>query len=461
MAHSDSGPTRALVAAATGSLHSDARTGGRSFRQRVVISAGHGNLFFLSTALAANRAGLLARYITTIYARPPQRRLLSSRLVQRLIGQRLARKLLGHYRSELDTAPITVLTSAELVARLLKRALPVSRLGLRSYPDFAFRAPMVLYGYLSARHVSECDILHVRSGYGRYAMARASRAGALCLVDHSLADSDYLFAVYEEESRRWSAGRVATPLTRAAFKHVNQDLLEADHILVNSDFVKSTLVSAKRARPEQISVLYLGVDTNIFTPANLDAEPHTDSPFTILYLGTIDYRKGALYLLEACRRLRLANCRLILLGPVGDVPLARYSGEYEHVPGVAFTDLPSWYRRASVFVFPSLAEGSARVNFEAMACGIPVITTYEAGSPARDGVEGFIVPARDIDALADRIARLHADSALRHRMGRAARARMESQFTWEHYARGLMGVYERLAASSETLKRSRGARVSL
>jgi len=453
MADSDSNPTEAPGATASGGL--SAIRSGRSLPQRVVISAGHGNLFFLSTALAANRAGLLARYITSIYTRPLQRRLLASRFVQRLIGQTLARKLLGHHRPELDTASITVLTSAELVARLLKRALPVLHLGLRRYPDFAFRAPMVLYGYLSARHVSECDILHVRSGYGRYAMARARRAGALCLVDHSIADSDYLFAVYEEESRRWSGGRVTTPLTRAAFNHINQDLLEADHILVNSDFVKSTLVSAKRARPEQISVLYLGVDTNIFTPGDLNAEPDTDNPFTILYLGTIDYRKGALYLLEACRRLRLPNCRVILLGPVGDVPLERYLGEFEHVPGVAFSDLASWYRRASVFVFPSLAEGSARVNFEAMACGIPVITTYEAGSPVRDGVEGFIVRARDSDALADRIVRLHADPTLRHQMGRAARARMETQFTWEHYSRGLIGLYERLAAGSEDLERRR------
>lgn len=431
------------------------RTTGPSGPPRVVISAGQGNLFFLSTAAAAHRAGVLARYISTIYARPLHRWLLGSRLVQRLIGQTLARKLLAHHRLELDASPVTVLTSAELLARLLKRVPPILYWGLRGYPDFAFRAPMVWYGYISALHIGGCDILHVRSGYGRYAMARARRRGALCLVDHSVADSDFLFPIYEEESRRWSAGKVKNPLTRSAFKYVNLDLQEADHILANSEFVKSTLVDGKRARAEQISVLYLGVDTKIFTPSALDAESDEDKPFTILYLGTIDYRKGALYLLEAYRRMRVANCRLILLGPVAEVPLDKYSGEYEHVPSVAFSDLPSWYRKASVFVFPSLGEGSARVNFEAMACGIPVITTNEAGSPVTDGVEGFIVPARDSDALADRIARLQSDPALRHRMGRAARIRVETSFTWEHYSRGLIEVYMRLGASTGALQRSR------
>jgi glycosyltransferase involved in cell wall biosynthesis len=308
---------------------------------------------------------------------------------------------------------------------------------------------MAWYGYLSAKYVTGCDIFHVRSGYGRYAMARARQEGALSLVDHSIADSDFVFAAYEEESRKWSGGKVAYPLSREAFKYVNQDLLEADHILVNSEFVKTTLVSAQRARAERISVLYLGVDTDVFSPSHADPNADNDGLFTILYVGTIDYRKGVLYLLEACKRLRLPNCRVILLGSMGDVPLEKYSGTFEHVPDVAWRDVPSWYRKASAFVFPSLAEGSARVNYEAMACGIPVVTTYEAGSPIRDGVEGFIVPARDSDALADRIARLHADPALRRQMGRAARVRMESEFTWQHYSAGLLTLYQRLGASSE------------
>jgi glycosyltransferase involved in cell wall biosynthesis len=282
-------------------------------------------------------------------------------------------------------------------------------------------------------------------------MQQARREGALCLVDHSIADSDYLFSVYEDEARRWSAGKVANPLTRDAFRYVNQDLVEADHILVNSDFVKSTLVRANRARSEQITVLYLGVDTDMFAPAQTARD--NDGTFTILYLGTIDYRKGAMYLLEACRKLHLPKCRLLLVGPIGDVPLDKYVGEFDHFPSVAFTDLPSWYREASVFVFPSLAEGSARVNFEAMACGIPVITTHEAGSPIRDGVDGFIVPARDSDALADRIAQLHADPILRQRMGRVARTRVETQFTWEHYAGGLLALYERIGSSQEAIDR--------
>ena len=308
---------------------------------------------------------------------------------------------------------------------------------------------MTLYGYLSARHVTECDILHVRSGYGRFAMDRARRQGAICLVDHSIADSDYVYGVYEEEARRWPAAAIANPFSRSAWINVNQDLSEADHIVVNSEFVKATLLAAGRARPEQISVVHLGVDTERFSPG---APRSASDPFTILYVGTISYRKGVPYLLEACRRLRLANVRVVLVGPAGDFPILKHPGGFEYVPGVAFSELTTWYRRASVFVFPSLAEGSARVNLEAMACGVPVITTKEAGSPVRDGVEGFVVPARDVDALADRIRMLHGDPTLRRDMGAAARARIEAQFTWDRYWDSFMALYNQLiikaAASS-------------
>jgi glycosyltransferase involved in cell wall biosynthesis len=364
--------------------------------------------------------------------------------IEALLGRTLTRKLLGHYRSELDNVPITVITSAELGFRFFNRSGPLLRRA------FAFRFPMTLYGYLSARYVTECDLLHVRSGYGRFAMDRARRQGAICLVDHSIADSDYVYRVYEDEARMWPDADIANTFSPSAWANVNRDLSEADHVLVNSEFVKGTLVAAGRARPEQISVVYLGVDTERFSPGETRSATDNDDPFTILYVGTISYRKGVQYLLAACRRLRLANARVVLVGPAGDFPIRKHRGRFDYVPGVASIELPAWYQRASVFVFPSLAEGSARVNFEAMACGIPVITTEEAGSPVRDGLEGFIVPARDIDALADRIDKLYKDPTLRRNMGAAARARIESQFTWDRYWESVLTLYNRLIVNGRT-----------
>jgi glycosyltransferase involved in cell wall biosynthesis len=83
------------------------------------------------------------------------------------------------------------------------------------------------------------------------------------------------------------------------------------------------------------------------------------------------------------------------------------------------------------------------VTYEAMAAGLPVVTTLNAGSVARDGEDGIIVPIRDTDALCERLERLRGDDVLRMRMGRAARARV-SQFTWQIYGARLVEAYQRI-----------------
>jgi glycosyltransferase involved in cell wall biosynthesis len=103
------------------------------------------------------------------------------------------------------------------------------------------------------------------------------------------------------------------------------------------------------------------------------------------------------------------------------------------------------YRQADVFVLPSLAEGSAEVTYEALAAGVPVITTRAAGSVVRDGIEGRIVPERDADALADAIEELVENRALRDRMAVSARERARN-YTWERYGERLVTALNELEA---------------
>jgi len=94
------------------------------------------------------------------------------------------------------------------------------------------------------------------------------------------------------------------------------------------------------------------------------------------------------------------------------------------------------FRTADIFALPSLAEGSAGVTYEALGCGLPVVTTFEAGSVVRDGIEGKIVPARDALALADALEGLVQNRELRDSMAINARARA-AEFSWEHYSKRL------------------------
>ena len=89
---------------------------------------------------------------------------------------------------------------------------------------------------------------------------------------------------------------------------------------------------------------------------------------------------------------------------------------------------------AHIYVYPSLHEGSTVSIYEAMASGLPVVTTPNAGSVIRDGVDGFVVPVRDVDATRERIEKLYRDPVLRAAMAKST-AERAADYSWDAYVR--------------------------
>ncbi len=209
-----------------------------------------------------------------------------------------------------------------------------------------------------------------------------------------------------------------------------RDIALADRILVPSEHIAGELRRHGTPR-ERVTVIPYAADTRRFVPD--PARRHGPS-CTFLFAGGITQRKGIKYVLEAWRRVRRPGWRLQLLGalPAEPGPLVPYLGEVEWLGRVAHAEVPARMAAADVFVFPSLFEGSAVVTYEALACGLPCIVTAEAGSVVRDGREGRIVRARDVEALAAAIEELGGDAGLREHFATAARARAES-FDWPRY----------------------------
>jgi len=115
---------------------------------------------------------------------------------------------------------------------------------------------------------------------------------------------------------------------------------------------------------------------------------------------------------------------------------------FHHIPNVPRIMLAEIYRWADVFVFPTLIEGMGLVVLEAMASGIPVIVTPNGpGDVVREGVDGYVVPIRDVDAIADRLDYLRANPEARMQMGANARERA-LEFTWEAYGRNVLRELE-------------------
>jgi glycosyltransferase involved in cell wall biosynthesis len=186
-----------------------------------------------------------------------------------------------------------------------------------------------------------------------------------------------------------------------------------------------------------------GVDVERFTPGT------RPGIFRALFVGALIKRKGVHHLLEAWRRLALPNAELVLAGSMHEeiTPyLERFGGPDVRVVG--FTQRPEdFYRSATVHVFPSTCEGSAKATYEAAACGLPQITTRESGDVVIDGVNGILIPPDDPDALATALVRLHADPALGERLGKAGRQRVVENFTWAHFRARLLDAYRAAVAT--------------
>jgi glycosyltransferase involved in cell wall biosynthesis len=212
------------------------------------------------------------------------------------------------------------------------------------------------------------------------------------------------------------------------------EALEADRVMAPSNYVRRTLME-QGVPAERIALVPFGVRVERFKPLET---PRGDGVFRLLYVGQISQRKGIKYLLEAVKRLGLRDLELVLVGGIvgSGAGLQPYKDHFRHVPNVPHAEVQRLFQSADLFVYPSLHEGSALAIFEAMASGLPVITTENAGSMVRDGLDGFLVPLRDPAAIADKILALHRDTTLRREMARNARTRAE-QFTWAHYRENL------------------------
>jgi glycosyltransferase involved in cell wall biosynthesis len=188
-------------------------------------------------------------------------------------------------------------------------------------------------------------------------------------------------------------------------------------------------------RREGVWVNRPAVDTTVIAPR----PPRHAGPIKLLATGRLVWKKGFDYLLAAIATLvrRGVDLRAEIVGDGELRSLLRFSihdlGIAAHVTlagPLRSDEVLAKMQDTDVFVLSSHEEGISNAALEAMASGVPIVTTNAGGmaEAVNDGVEGFVVSVRDVTALADRIECLARDAALRARMGQAARIRAERDF---------------------------------
>jgi glycosyltransferase involved in cell wall biosynthesis len=287
----------------------------------------------------------------------------------------------------------------------------------------------------AARHLQDQRAVVASWGCAEPVFRKAKARGALCVLNYPLAHHRFTRRYLLDEAARQPA--FADTLNSHDHpvwyeRQLDAEIELADRILVGSSFVRDSFV-AEGVPTEKLVVIPYGADTRLFEPIE-HQEPSSEG-LRLLFVGQIGQRKGISYLLDAARQAAAQGDTLTLVGQIqgSGQALMPYRDHFCHIPHVPRAELREIYRRADVFVFPTLVEGMGIVVLEAMASGLPVITTPNGpGDIVRDGVDGFLVPPRDDKAIVDRLEQLRANPGLRAEMGRNARQRAQ-EYTWSAY----------------------------
>jgi len=289
------------------------------------------------------------------------------------------------------------------------------------------------------------DIFVGYSGSALRSLERANGSGVTTIVERCSSHIRTQASILEEEYRRF--GYESGPVEEAYIEHEEQEYHTADFVVTPSEFVYGSFLD-HGVPEEKVRLVPYAVDPSKYSPG----EDTGDGTLRFLFAGRVDLRKGIPYLLEAWDDVDLENAELIVAGPIQqsvESIVAEYRGR-DDVTLLGWTDdMESLYRKADVFIFPTLEEGSAYVTYEAMASGLPIITTSHSGWVGTDGEHGLEVPIRNTKALEIAIHNMSDNISERIEMGQRARDLVSENFSWDDYGERIFNLYHDILPGNE------------
>lgn len=283
-----------------------------------------------------------------------------------------------------------------------------------------------------ASQLSQKTVLIALSCGGLHSGRVNQRRGGYYICDRGSTHIRVQDRLLHEEYTRWGLKFKGIDSRVIAKEETEYD--QADYITVPSEFVQQSFI-AQGIPPTKLIKIPYGARLDRFSKV---AHPSEDT-FCVLWVGGVSIRKGFLDLANAFAKFKHPRKELVVVGPVSEElrPLLR-NHNLEKVSFLGIVDnqaLPELYSSAHVFVLPSLEEGLAMVQGEALACGCPVIASNHTGAEDlfTSGVEGFIVPIRSPDAILRYLEELADDKDKRQAMSEAALKRIKAIGGWNEY----------------------------
>jgi len=398
----------------------------------ILFSHPTGNANVRYAALGLQQAGLLGEFWTCLNARPdsPLARLLPGSLAKQLNRRSFPPALQPYLKSH----------PWREISRLLA---PRLKLGNLARHEKGILSVDAVYQSLD-RRVSRR--VRAKSGFsGVYAyedgaaftFREAKNRGLKCFYDLPIGYWRAARTLLLEEAERepaWASTLIGNEDSEAKTARKDEELALADTVFVASSYTLQTLAQVPHLRAPVVVLPYGAPPRPLHAPRRLTREPN--GRLRAIFVGSLGQRKGLSYLFDACRSLG-SGVELTVIGTPPLEPCRALNDELKRVrwiPSCPHAQVLEEMATHDVFVFPSLFEGFGLVLLEAMAMGLPVITTAHTAGPdlMTDGKEGFIVPIRSAAAIEEKLDLLRKEPERIEAMGSRAAARA-STFTWEAY----------------------------
>ena len=295
-----------------------------------------------------------------------------------------------------------------------------------------------------ARNLPQSNLLFALSGSGlRCGRAMQARGGKF-ICDRGSSHIRFHDAILKEEFSRWGnefRGVDPRMLNKEEAEYETCDIITVPSAFAYRSFVEMGISS------EKIRKIPYGVDLRRFEKV---ADPSVNS-FDVLFVGQVSFQKGVPYLIEAFKCFSYSNKHLTFIGRI-TIEMEQYLKYNTPPENVEFLgplpqpELKKFMSRSHVMVLPSIQEGLAMVQAQALACGCPVIGTTNTGAQDlfSDGVQGFIVPIRDAQTIADKLQELADNPDKRQDMSLAAVKRVADLGGWQSYGDQMAAIFQEL-----------------
>ena len=403
----------------------------------IAVSHPTGNEFVRGWVRHLYEKGKLSRFITCISA--DQMEWLITRLPKRVSGE-LRRRSFGIPWDIVDTHPLR--ESMRLIAQKLSLpGLTRHETGFASV-DAVFR-DLDTYAARQLPSIKNVRAVYCYEDGAEATFEAAGKAGLLRVYDLPIAYWKFGRALMREEAARlpnWEPTLVGTRDSQEKLDRKTREFEHADIVVCPSRFVLKSLPAS--AAEKTCIVSEFGSPCMESSSAEV---PREQSTLRVLFAGSMTQRKGLADVFAAFKILKRSDVELVVLGsPVA--PMEFYRGEYadfRHEPPRPHAEVLKLMRSCDVLVLPSILEGRALVQQEAMSCGLPLIVTANAGGEDLiiEKETGFLVPIRSPERIAESIAWMAAHRSQLPEMGERAKAHA-ARLTWESYAARILKAIE-------------------